>query len=213
MLNPMRSSACIQQAGPWNTAATLETRKNGFLMDDIRTLARSRRGLASTVTFSHPHLVNPTEYTEAIAIAFLHGDTVAALYKEPVFIAAPMPRPGAPPPPRDAWTGTFLGSTSPRRMTQRHLPSSLTRTLPVPSSPWVVRIDSNEKAHRQPTLAKGTRTYRAALPRTKCPSPQSQGRQNHPLETTRHTPNPPGCPTAPVRRNQTKTQPKGRRRT
>jgi hypothetical protein len=42
MLNPMSSSACIEQAGPWHTAATIEVREDGYLMDDIRTLARSK---------------------------------------------------------------------------------------------------------------------------------------------------------------------------
>ena len=99
MLSPMPSSACIEQAGPWRTAAVIEVRENGYLMDDIRVLARSGRGIAAAATFSHPQMVNPMEYTETNAIASLYGDMAKALCKEPVSIEAPMPRPGAPPPP------------------------------------------------------------------------------------------------------------------
>ena len=39
MLHPMPSSASLEQAGPWRTAATNEVRDDGYLMEDIRTLA------------------------------------------------------------------------------------------------------------------------------------------------------------------------------
>jgi hypothetical protein len=95
MLSPVPSSACIEQAGPWYTAAVIEVREDGYLMEDIRALARSGRGIAAAATFLHPHMVNPMEYTETNVIASLHGDTATALYKEPVSIEAPMPRPSS----------------------------------------------------------------------------------------------------------------------
>ena len=54
MLSPVPSSACIEQAGPWRTAAVFEVREDGFLMEDIRTLARSGRGAAAASTILHP---------------------------------------------------------------------------------------------------------------------------------------------------------------
>jgi hypothetical protein len=74
MLNPTPSSASIEQAGPWHTAATIEVRDDGYLMDDIRTLARSGRSIATAATFSHPRTVNLLEYTEANDIGG-HGDS------------------------------------------------------------------------------------------------------------------------------------------
>ena len=77
-------------------------------MEDIWTLARSGRGTAAAATISHPRMVNPMEYTEDNAIASIYGDLATALYKEPVSIETPMPRPGAPPPPPpcNAWSST-----------------------------------------------------------------------------------------------------------
>ena len=114
MLSPVPSSACIEQAGPWRTAAVFEIREDGYLMEDIRTLARSGRGAAAASTILHPRMVNPAEYTEDNAIASTHGDLVTALYEEPVSIAAPMPRPGAPPPPppNNAWSSNRSNNAS-----------------------------------------------------------------------------------------------------
>jgi hypothetical protein len=98
MLISMPSSSCIKQVGPWHTAAYIKVREDGYLMDDIRTLARFGQGIATAATFSRPYTVNLMEYTEAS----IHVDTATALYKEPVSIESPMPRPGAPPPPRNA---------------------------------------------------------------------------------------------------------------
>ena len=115
MLSPVPPSACIEQAGPWRTAAVLEVREDGFLMEVIRSLARSGRGAAAASTILHPCLVNPAEYTEANTIASTHGDQATALYEEPVSLAAPMPRPGAPrpPPPINAWSNNRTNNTSP----------------------------------------------------------------------------------------------------
>ena len=87
MLSPVLSSACIEQAGPLCTAAVFEVREDGYLMEDIRTLARSDGGAAAASTILHPCMVNPAEYTEANAIASTHGDLATALYEEPVSIA------------------------------------------------------------------------------------------------------------------------------
>ena len=65
MLSPVPSSACIEQAGPWRTAAVFEIRDDGYLMEDIRTLARSGRGAAAAASILHPRMVNLAEYTEA----------------------------------------------------------------------------------------------------------------------------------------------------
>ena len=123
MINPMPFTACIEQAGLWNTAATLEVREDGFLMDDIRTLARSGRGTSTAAAIAHLRLVNPEDYTEENAITSLHGDTATALYEEPVSIADPMPGPRAPAPARNAWTGTHRGS-APRQATTTHGPTA-----------------------------------------------------------------------------------------
>jgi hypothetical protein len=93
MLKPIPSSACIEQVRTWHTAATIKVREDGYLMDDIRTLARSGRGIASAATFSHPRTVNPLEYTEVNAMASIHRETVTALYEVPVSIETPMTRP------------------------------------------------------------------------------------------------------------------------
>ena len=63
MISPVPPSACIEQAGPWRTVAVFEVREDGFLMEDIRTLARSGRGAAEASSILHPCLVNPADYT------------------------------------------------------------------------------------------------------------------------------------------------------
>ena len=105
MLHPMPSSASLEQAGPWRTAATLEVRDDGYLMEDIRTLARSGRSTTTLATFSHPRVVNLPDYTEANAIASIHGTAATAQYEEPVSLTTPMARPGATPPPPNPWSG------------------------------------------------------------------------------------------------------------
>ena len=116
ILSPVPSSACIEQAGPWRTPAVFEVREDGYLMEDIRTLARSGRGAAAAASIPHPRMVNLAEYTEANAIASIHGDLATALYEEPTSINAPMHRPGAPPPPpppNNPWTGHRSNHPSP----------------------------------------------------------------------------------------------------
>ena len=116
MLSPVPSSACIEHAGPWRTPAVFEIREDGYLMEDIRTLARSGRGAAAAAFIPHPRMVNLAEYTEDNAIASIHGDLATALYEEPVSIHAPMHRPGAPPPPplpNNPWTGHRSNHPSP----------------------------------------------------------------------------------------------------
>jgi hypothetical protein len=61
MLSPVPTSACIEQAGPWRTAAVMEVKEDGYLMEDIRTLARSGRGAAAATAILHPCTVSPVD--------------------------------------------------------------------------------------------------------------------------------------------------------
>ena len=123
MLSPVPTSACIEQAGPWRTAAVMEVKEDGYLMEDIRTLARSGRGAAAATAILHPCTVSPVDYTEDNAIASIHGDLATALYEEPVSLAQPMPRPGAPPPPpNNAWSSNRANNASHGRPQGTHEP-------------------------------------------------------------------------------------------
>ena len=125
MLSPVPTSACIEQVGPWRTAAVIEVKEDGYLMKDIRTLARSGRGAAAATAILHPCMVNPVDYTEDNAIASTHRDLATALYEEPVSLAQPMPRPGAPPPPpTNAWSSNRANNTSHGRPQGAHDPSA-----------------------------------------------------------------------------------------
>jgi hypothetical protein len=177
----MPSSASIKQAGPWCTAATVEVRDDGYLMEDIRSLARSGRNIATAATFSHPRIVNLLEYTEANATASTHGITATALYEEPVSIATPMTRPGAPPPPRNAWTRTWPSGTP--IVGQTHMsqdpttsPSPPTRTRLIHSTPREVKTDTKREVPRplNPpfTPIKETRSFRGTLHRHRSQLPQ-----------------------------------------
>jgi hypothetical protein len=117
MTNPMPSSACIEQAGPWRTAATLEVRGDGYLMDAIRNLARSGRGHSAPLDLAHSRLVQSQLYTEHAALASTHADSVTPQYHEQANLRVPLQRSTqttAPPPPRNAWS-----RQSPARATDR----------------------------------------------------------------------------------------------
>ena len=107
MTNPMPTSACLEQAGPWRTAATIEARSDGYLMEAICTLARSGRGHSATVDLAHPRMVPSSLYTEAAALASMHADGATPQYHEQANLQVPLQRAThdtAPPPSRNAWT-------------------------------------------------------------------------------------------------------------
>ena len=144
MLSPVPTSACIEQAGPWRTAAVLEVREDGYLMEDIRTIARSGRGAAAATAILHPCMVNPADYTEEIAIASTHGDLATALYEEPVSLADPIPRPGTPPPPppTNAWSSNRTNNASPGQQQGAQDPTASPRSSHSSSASQQHSVDS-----------------------------------------------------------------------
>ena len=67
MVDPPPITACLTQAGPFQSSARLEIRRDGYFMEELRTLARSARG--SAAPFAHPRLVPIEEYTTSSAAA------------------------------------------------------------------------------------------------------------------------------------------------
>ena len=65
MVDPPPITACLTQAGPFQSSARLEIRRDGYFMEELRTLARSARG--SAAPFAHPSLVPIEEYTTSSA--------------------------------------------------------------------------------------------------------------------------------------------------
>ena len=107
MTNPMPTSACLEQAGPWRTAATIEARGDGYLMEAIRSLARSGRGPPAATDLAHPRMVHSSLYTEAAALASIHADGATPHYHEQANLQVPLQRAtpdAAPPPARNAWS-------------------------------------------------------------------------------------------------------------
>ena len=107
MTNSMPTSACIEQAGPWRTAATLEARSDGYLMEAIRNLARSDREQSAPIDLAHPRLVSSQLYTEHAALTSIHAETATPQYHEQADLQVPIQRSvqaTALPPPRNAWS-------------------------------------------------------------------------------------------------------------
>ena len=92
MVDPPPITACLTQAGPFQSSARLEIRRDGDFMEELRTLARSVRG--SAAPFAHPSLVPIEEDTTSSAATATALARTPWAQAEPAFIHQPMPRQG-----------------------------------------------------------------------------------------------------------------------
>ena len=92
MVDPPPVTACLTQAGPFQSSARLEIRRDGYFMEELRTLARSARG--SAAPFAHPRLVPLEEYTTSSAATATALARTSWAQEEPASIHQPMPGQG-----------------------------------------------------------------------------------------------------------------------
>ena len=95
MVDPPPITACLTQAGPFQSSARLEIRRDGYFMEELQTLARSARG--SAAPFAHPSIVPIEEYTTSSAATTTALARTSWAQAEPASIHQPMPGQGQQP--------------------------------------------------------------------------------------------------------------------
>ena len=101
MVDPPPITACLTQAGLFHSSSRLKIRRDGYFLEELRTLARSARD--SKAPFAHSSIVNIEEY------ATQNAATATALARTLCLYSTTDARPG---PPADSLISTQCLDTS-----------------------------------------------------------------------------------------------------